>query len=211
MSETNEPIVSGISEERDVINGLRVDTRAVAQVPVPWKDGEFYKSKDIDEVLLDDGQIVFQCNYHAERCNYWNVNVTSVKTHQRIHGGNARAKRAEQELNQVRAEAQAAQEQLEEQRRRKSEAVRKAHETRRAKKNGHAPDTDVEAIRTVSTDELRRQLRQVGENLTNIVRQVEQLSGHMITITDMLDELQLTDPEVAAKAAKYDALRGLIS
>lgn len=211
MSETSEPIVSGISDERDVIDGQRVDTRAVADVPIPWKDGESYKSKDIDEVLLADGRIVFQCNHNAERCNYWNASVTSVQTHQKIHSGNARAKRAEQELTEARAAAQAAQEELEKQRRRRSEAVKKAHLTRKAKKNGHALDADVSATRAVSIDELRQQLKQVGEDFTVIVRQVEQMAGHFITIVDMLDELEITDPALVEKAAKYDALRGLIS
>lgn len=211
MSETTEPVVSGTSEDRDVIDGQRVDTRAVADVPIPWKDGESYKSKDIDEVLLADGRIVFQCSHRHERCNYWNVNVTSVQTHQRIHSGDSRAKRAEQELAKTRDEARAAQEELEKQRRRRSEAVKRAHVTRKAKKNGHASDADVSATRAVSVDELRQQLKQVGEDFTIIVRQVEQMAGHFITIVDMLDELQVTDPELAEKAAKYDALRGLIS
>lgn len=211
MSETNEQVVSGISEERDVIDGQRVDTRAVAQVPIPWKNGESYKSKDIDEVLLADGRIVFQCSHRHERCNYWNVNVTSVQTHQRIHSGDSRAKRAEQELTEARAAAQAAQEKLDEQKRRRSAAVKKAHETRRAKKNGHAPDADVSATRAVSINELRQQLKQVGEDFTVIVRQVEQMASHFITIVDMLDELEITDPALVEKAAKYDALRGLIS
>lgn len=215
---TEQP-TSGISEDRDVINGVRVDTRTTAKVPIPWKDNEFFTSGNIDEVLLEDGQLVFQCNHRAERCNYWSVNPTSVKNHQRVHGGEARARRAEQELAEARAAAEAAQVALEEQRRRRSEAVKKAHETRRAKKNGQvtsddavegdhgeSPSADVDVIVRI-----RAALDRLGECIASIAREADSLSSELALVMVSLDNLKAVDPKIVEKARAYDALRQLMN
>lgn len=217
---TTEVPTSGVSDDRDVINGVRVDTRSTAKIPIPWKDNEFFESGNIDEVLLENGEVVYQCNHKIERCNYWNINGTSVKNHQRIHGGEARAKRAEQELAEARAAAEAAQAKLEEQQRRRSDAVKKAHETRRAKKNGQVtsgavvedahdePEIDVD---DVDVTQIRAGLDRLALGIANITQSAELLTRHLVAIMTDLDKLKAVDPRVLEKARRFDELRGFLT
>jgi len=90
-----------------VIDGHKVVERAQARMdetnaPNPMAVGKPVKT--VDEVLLDDGRVIYQCRHPKdEDCIYWRDRLKSVTAHQVIHGAKNRAARAERELNERRA------------------------------------------------------------------------------------------------------------
>lgn len=204
--------------DRDVINGSRVETRVKAKLAYRT-DGESYEQPDIDEVMLDNGDIWYQCAYRNGGCNQVFNNPRSVIGHIKIHAPRSQVRRLEQEKAELAAEADRLAVELAERKRRRSEGSKQGALNRAKKRdessNGHAPVTAADLMTatdlTINATDIKRLINVLAFDLSRIGADLASVCDQLQNLAVTVDELTLVDPEVAAKAAKYDALKGLMS
>lgn len=177
------------------VDGVKVVTRNKATIAVGFHDsGTTGTAQDVDEVLLEDGRVVFQCVARTGGCGKTWDSPRSVTAHLRSHQGVVAQKRVQQELQEVTAENERLKKQARENDRRRLK--------RDATEKPAAPVLD-------ETTRLKRDnlLRHIDDGMSMI----EQGRGMVRDGVDGLARLAVpVDPEIAAKAAKYDQMRGLL-
>jgi len=191
-------------KDLSVIDGVKVIERSQATMdetnaPNPMAVGKPVKT--VDEVLLEDGRVVFQCRHpRDEDCAYWRDRLKSVTAHQVVHGPKNRAIRAERELAESRTRA-------EQERRNRSNGQRRRLDRgedrvrRRISTPLPVPTEITQAAANGNTD-LERAAKAViiaYNAMTEAQRELERVFiGYMrLSATGV-------DSEVAAKAEKWD-------
>lgn len=169
--------------------------------------------RDVDEVLLANGDIVYQCVSRAGGCGATWPNPRSVLSHLKTHQGVYAARRAQQELADYRAQVEADAAAGKEKR---SAVARKAVAVREARKaaksvptSGTEPfsrpssntEKDVQMARVAAMDEMDR-----GWDLIDEGRKAVEAGA--MTLAQLS---RPTDPELVEKAAKWDNMRKMLS
>lgn len=181
------------------VDGVAVAERTKANITVGSLEDPLTSgiSKDIDEVLLVDGRILYQCVARNGGCGKTWETARSVSAHMRAHSGKDALKRTRQELADVQAE-------LDRTKTNRSNAAKKAAATRNAPKTGR-PDASVldekTAARRVSL------MRMVDDGLDLISKGRDLVEEGAAGLAGLAIPL---DKEVVEKAAAYDEMRRLL-
>jgi hypothetical protein len=221
MTEAATPVT-----DKDIIDGCKVVHREMAKVYTPlskYEDG-LSPTYGVDKCVLDDGRVVHQCVHpDPPTCTYWHLEGVSVRSHLRVH---TNAKK-EQETAAIIAERDALRSK-EAQRKQnhklgalKAAAVRRANAAAAAA-NSNSNGTENGNGATVVTVKDQQQkidnvqtslegaaegLDRIGTVLDNIRKTVENAVG---ALEDLSNAGPVVDPVLADKAARWDALQGLI-
>jgi hypothetical protein len=172
------PATRLVGTERDVIDGHQVTDRVSAKGRNPVGGGEMPVS-GVDEVMLDDGRVVYQC-VRSEFCFDAFAAVASAVSHLRTHGRPQAAARKDRAL--------AAEERSREQ---KSQAGIRAHEVRRMR----------QAL--LLRDESRAEwLLGLADELEQAIPILRELTRVKVDVPEPVTEEELA--ELRAKAAKWD-------
>lgn len=189
-------------------DGREVVTRTPAKLSVPLRD-EPVPIGTIDEVLLVDGSVVFQCVHPGlvdnEPCTYVSDNGVSVRAHQKIHGKVAQMRRAQRELETVRTE-------LEQRIQRRSEGAKRAAQTRLTQRANGRTDKHVSSPTDASPTDataVDHALAQLEKMICSLADQLPAITLEIGVIRAAVRELPNVDPSVLAKAQQFDALRGM--
>lgn len=211
----------------------QVMARQLARLPVPHaqtEDGLVW-TRGIHQVLLDNGKTIFQC-YHLNEpaCTYIHENGVSVRTHLRTHSDRMMAQRHAARIQLLASENERLANAAAEKAARYSRGAKQGWETRRAKaetNSGTEDNTqgeDMTEQTPVSMDELRKRLNEFGGNIEALFEGLGRLSVMVGNVTvglkefmEEIDKLadsefenETPDPEILAKAEKWDAIRGLL-
>lgn len=177
---------------------------AVVQVP-----GGTVKTDSILEVLLEDERTVFICRHRNTdgTCTYNADNAKSVASHQKSHSDRVMAKRAREEADKAIAELAASKE-------RKVQGGIKAAATRAAnaakEMSVPKPTADVSAIDNGLTAALDT-IEAVAEQLEVGIKDLDKAVLNLRTdIARLKNTTAAPDPKLVEKAAKYDALKGIL-
>jgi len=164
--------------ERDVIDGHQVTDRVPAKGRNPI-GGKPMPVGGVDEVMLDDGRVVYQC-IRSEFCFDAFAAVASAVSHLRTHGRPQAAARKDKALAaEERSRAQ------------KSQAGTRAHEVRRMR----------QAL--LLGDESRAEwLLTLADELEQAIPILRELTRVKVDVPDLVTEEELA--ELRAKAAKWD-------
>lgn len=219
---------SATTVNKDIIDGSAVISRETARIFTPlskYPDG-LSPTYGVDMCVLDDARVVYQCvQPDAPTCEYWHENGVSVRSHLRSH----KVEGEKQEKRELQARI-AEFEQREAQRKEnfRNGALRgaqKRRENRAARENGTYIDqstSDNENGQTTMTDKQRKQkidnaqtsLEGVAEGLGKVRTVIDNMTKTLNNVVDTLEELHSSapavDPVLADKAARWDALQGLI-
>ena len=176
--------------------------------------------KTVDQVLLADERIIYQCTHHADPdCTFSADKIRSVTAHQRTHGGKATANRASKELAVVQARADALETELTLRKQRQSLGGKKAAVTR-ASRRGNAHAMAPSEIGGRGSPE--RSASTVGD--IDLATQAQRVIAAFNAMQDGIDEFQkvfigymraaqsastppVIDPQILAKAQQYDAMK----
>jgi hypothetical protein len=203
-------------------DGRKVIERTTAKLKIPSYD-EPMPCTTIDEVLLDDGAVVFQC-VHPDPipgtdgpCMYVSANGTGVRAHQKVHGKMAQARWATAEATRNAERAAQAEAELAESRRRKSESGKKAAETRKAKRvNGSETpslangELDFAALdRTISQLTVTTQV--IIDDLTGTVESLADVLESIKEVREHVKKLPVAGADLVEKAKAYDVIAGALN
>lgn len=201
------------------INGVAVIAREKATMPVPNDPTRSAAIDTVDQVLLADATVIFQCVHKNDPdCAYTAQAVRSVTAHQRSHGDRIIAK-------QALARATAAETELAERIRRRSEGTKKGNETKAALKAGGGTTrvpaevggrggpkaNGNEASSAIGDKELAKMAQNVI-TAWNALREAEDalqnvLIGYMRAAQTATENPPVIDPQIVAKAKAYDDLK----
>lgn len=178
------------ADTRDVIRGCRVESREPATASSPLDKDRKMKVNGIDEVLLSDGSIVYQC-VRSKFCFKVFDTVTQATPHLRTHGRPQAAARRDKEIEQERAK-----------REQRSAAGQASQDTRRQR------------VALLVGDQTRADwLNELVDTLEEALPVLRLLAK--ITVDVPEPEAPLISPEeladLRAKAAKWDTFRELAS
>lgn len=208
---------------RDVIDGsqvIEVQAWNCASPPGSVADLNGKKFTPVDQVsecLLADGRVVYRCNSKNDptrQCPYWNVNPVSVRSHLRTHSDRMLVKRAAQRENELQAQLDEIAEKEAAEFKRRSDG-RKAANVRRREQSADAASVSV--LEPVTRAHVATQKMLITNKLDQLLAVLLELGGMLMTVHSELravaedvDKLADSDPDLQAKADKYDQLRGLI-
>lgn len=190
-------------------DGRKIIERTPAKLKVPSYE-EPVAHATIDEILLDDGTVVFQCVHPDpipgtdKPCDYISDLGVGVRAHQKAHGKVAYARHAQIIADEAVRRAEQVEAELNERKRRKSEGAKKGHEAR--KRNGSVPVTNDPQVGELAT--LHNALEALDRTHNLMSSLIGPMSEDIQTIRKILSGLTIgVDPEIIDKAAKFDALR----
>lgn len=171
---------------RDLINGKKVESRTTATAPSLLDKNKKTLVNGVDEVLLADGSIVYQC-VRSRHCFRDFETVKSATSHLRSHGRPQAAARRDAEIDRE-----------QQQREQQSAAGKRGHELRR------------ERAALLIADESRiAWLLGLADELEKAVPMLRELAKLKAPCEPTISNEELA--ELAAKASKYDAMRGLLA
>lgn len=188
-----------VAPSRDVINGRKVVTTQTAHLRNPHGT---WPVPEVLELLLDDGSTAFLCNSARDAsCTAWSYNGNAVRSHLRSHSERMINKRLAVQLSRELSHLQA-------------ELNRRDRELQSTNNGVRPPRLDdpdqLAAMRRAGVEGTMEQIAEIFGQLVvlaaNASRQFEVLSK---TLAEFIETTQV-DPEVAAKAAKFDQLKGLM-
>lgn len=224
---TTAPMPKFIPDNKNQVAGVKVLQRQIARLYVPFANTEdgLVETRGVHHLLLEDGREIYQC-FHLNEvdCDYVNENGISVRSHLRTHSDRMMAKRlaiTNQGLENQNAQLLREQE---EQRKRYSQGAIKGWEKRRAKANGTpTDDTPTNPEDGLTIPQVRVELNNLAATAEQFARSIGQVGIIMKNMADswtnfqeQIDTLaaaeviQSTDPELAAKAESWDAMRALL-
>lgn len=210
------------------VNGFKVVERQPARVAVDDPAVGHLQGavagaaiRTVDEVLLENEQVIFQCVHPAAPdCDYTGASPRSVTAHQRSHGGKAVASKAAREVAAAQAEAEAAKAELAARIQRRSDGSKKGAQTRMATK-AHAPQEiggrsgEHGPGRTIVGDtDLARAAQRVITAFNAMQTCADEfqkvLIGYM-RMAQTASEAPAIDPQILAKAQQYDVLKAAMN
>lgn len=71
--------------DRNIVDSHHVIERTLARLPSSDTHAPNSYVRTVHEILLDDGSVMYQCNYPDTECNYARLGLRSVMSHQRAH------------------------------------------------------------------------------------------------------------------------------
>lgn len=195
-------------------DGRKIAARAKAMINGP-SDGKPYPARTVDELLLEDGSVVFQCVFPLPDgeppCDYLADNAHSVTAHSRKHGGKILAKRLAAKAAEAEERLAVVQAQLDQRKHAASERAVKAAKTRNEKRAQNVTQSKL----TPSTQQ-GHVLKSIDEMFTRIREELDKMSASMIPLAQELARLQQevnklpsADPDIITKAAEFDRLRNI--
>lgn len=171
---------------REVIRGQAVESRTPATAPSLLDKAKKVTVGGVDEVLLADGSIVYQC-VRSRHCFREFDSVAQTTSHLRTHGRPQAAARRDAEIDRE-----------QQQREQQSAAGKRGHELRR------------ERAALLIADESRiAWLLEFADELEKAVPMLRELAKLKAPCEPTISNEELA--ELAAKASKYDAMRGLLA
>lgn len=184
----------------DVINGVKVITRAPAEMWHTVKKADVILST-VNAVLLENDTTVYECNHeNGPDCDYTADVPRSVLAHQRAHGAQMLLKRAQQELEERKTAA--------------SERAKRAAATRAKNKTAGASDvTVVPEVESAMDESIGVSLDAIEAVAESLEKNIADLDAAVLQLRIDIKRIKLqksVDPEIAAKAEKYDALKGIL-
>lgn len=179
-----------VATDRERVEGLRVIERQRATQRVPLRPDEDVPLTHVDELLLEDGQVVYQC-VAVSSCFATYEKKLSARAHLTKHSTKKEAERLRRS-----AEAAAAA---------KSDAAQRAAVTRQANRDARrraaeSGDT-AEKLAAELTDAVD-ELSATFADFTTLVLRLRQLRDRVNSLSTG------ADPELLEKARRYDAIRG---
>jgi hypothetical protein len=200
-----------VGTDRDLINGSRVVERTKAKLPNPVRGGELFAQPDIDEVLLENGEVWYQCASRNGSCNAAYARPRSVMSHLKAHSPRAVNRRLNEELEAERARAAELDAELTRRRESLSNRAKKAAQTRQEnRRNGHAVTHGGDSEVTIEFTEVARSLASAATQLEAGIGTLNLALSHLQQAITQLPQLPVADPALIEAARKYEALRGLI-
>lgn len=197
----SENVAEGVKE----INDVKVIAREPAKLWNVVKQDNVVLST-VNMVLLENEAIVFECNHpNGAGCDYVRDNVRSVLAHQRAHSAQILLKKAEQELA--------------ERRRRQVDGAKKGAATRAANKaaatNGATPVAEsIDVSESVTDESIAVTLDAVEDVAKSLEKAIADLDAAVLQLRIDIQRLKLQgakpNKELQEKAAKYDALKGIL-
>lgn len=184
----------------DTLNGLKVITRTPAELWNTVKQADVILTT-VNAVLLEDESTLFECAHpNGAGCDYTSENVRSVLAHQRAHGAQMLLKKAQQELEERKA--------------RQVEGGKKAAQTRAANKaNGKSDVTVVPEAENATDASIGVSLDAIEAVAETLEKSIADLDAAVLQLRIDIKRVKLqktVDPELLAKAEKYDALKGIL-
>lgn len=168
------------ADPRPFVDGKKVMERVRAKDNPPGAGGRFVEINGVDEVLLEDGTVVYQCTRSPERCSQVFDNVKSCVSHLRAHGTPSESARRDALHVQRSAAGQAAQATMRERR-----------------------------VRLIGDESRAAFLNEFADQLAEAIPMLRQLARMTVECpAPPISEAELA--ELRAKAAKFDNLRGLL-
>lgn len=171
---------------RDLINGKKVESRTTATAPSLLDKNKKTLVSGVDEVLLADGSIVYQC-VRSRHCFKAFDSVGQATPHLRTHGRPQAAARRDAEID--RENEKLAQ---------RSAAGQKAQQVRAARLTRIVNDEE----RAKWLEETAAQLAEIGATLNLLARARVEATEPEIGPEELA--------ELREKAAKWDQLKGLV-
>lgn len=198
------------------INDVMVIAREKATMPVPNDPTRVAMIDTVDQVLLADENIVYQCVHKNDLdCTYTAQSVRSVTAHQRSHGDRIIAR-------QALARAAAAETELAERIQRRSNGSRKGAETRKhatvavpTEAGGRGGKIDNATSSAIGNKELAKMaqnvitawnaLREAEDNFQNV------MIGYMRAAQVATDVKETTiDPKILTAAKNWNDLQSML-
>jgi len=208
------------------VDGVRVEARTPAKFKaggIAAKDGRTeFEADGIDEIMLADGRVLYQCVTRPNGCGRTFPNAVAVRSHLKVHSGKAM-------LARTLAQAADLETQL-------AEAQREIKSLARMKENRDikimALQADLRQLRTdyetriaqlsqgiggwgqpsqhaaPTSEEHAEMLRGYGTRASAIVDELGKLLNE---VGGMLANTAPPDPEIIEKAARYDQFKNLLT
>lgn len=197
-------------------DGRKVIARTPALLPVPNQPDR--PCTTIDEVLLEDETVVFQCVHPnpipgtTGKCDRLADNPISIRSHQKLHGKVAQARHATREAQKAETARQLLEQELADRRKRQVEGGKKAAETRKKNQNGSAPKTTPVAAANQLANGIQATLNLLTVQVERIATDLGGIIDDLRDVRRQVNELPAADPDVVRKAQRFDeiqaALRG---
>lgn len=206
--------------ERDRIAGSVVKARSPWKMTLPNDPTRTAEVAEVDECLLENGDIVYQCNGrnvkpHAT-CYYWSANPVSVRSHLRSHSDRVLAKNAIAQASEAEAKLAELQARLNASHERRSNGSKRGWAARKTSgRDGvlGAPKVhdavQLKGMRTAGTEGL---IETIQDGLDEIEQSAKRARLLLTQVVDDINALQAAakvDPAIEAKAKKWDALEEL--
>jgi hypothetical protein len=164
---------------RDLVDGVKVTDRTPAKLATPMTNGEAREFAGVDEIMLEDGRVLYQC-VRSAFCAKTFETPLSARAHLTAHGTVRRAAK-EDRARRLADDSRAA----------KSMASQIGHEVRRAR------------VALLIGDESRAEwLNELAAQLEAAVPMLRELARHKVEVPTLVSEEELA--ELRAKAAKWD-------
>lgn len=195
-------------------DGRTVVQRVKAKLQVPFQDHPVENST-VDELLLDDGNVVFQCAHPdpipgaTEPCSYLSDNGVSVRAHQKSHGRTAHARFFQEQATKALIEAEKTAAELKARKQRQVEGGKKAAETRKTRQNG-SHSTNVEQAKQLSRD-LQSDINLLAVEVNRVARDLTVISDGLRELQSKLKNTPLVDAETLEKAQRFDVIQASLS
>jgi hypothetical protein len=178
----------------------------------------------VEQLLLEDGTVLFHCIHkNAKDCEYVNVVLGGVTSHQRTHSDRMEAKRAQEKAAELAEQLAEIERQKAAKKANYSAGAKKGAETKAAKRvqvpvevggagRRNAEGTPSKSV--VGDPELARKAQQViiAYNALQTAHDEFQnvFLGYMRAAQNVSETVAI-DPEILEKAKKYDALKGMLA
>lgn len=165
---------------RDLVDGVKVTDRTTAKLATPLTNGEAREVAGVDEIMLEDGRVLYQCVRSAFCAKTYDTPL-SARAHLTAHGTVRRAAKADK-ARRIAEDSRAV----------KSMASQIGHEVRRQR------------VALLVGDETRAAwLTELASQMEAAAPMLRELARHKIEVPTLIGEDELA--ELRAKAAKWDA------
>lgn len=192
-------------KKNDIIDGQAVEERQAAMWQTPIMPNPL-PCKTVDECLLTDGRVVYQCTMQDGVCDtaFWGLSVRSVVAHQAGH-----TKRERKAARQV-AEELAARKASGSARAKKAAATRNANRAARTAESKLNPNTQIIATAaTMTADEIASGLQSEATKLRGIAAQLDYISRRIPS--ESMNAATLSELDRLREIEKnYEAVKGLL-
>jgi hypothetical protein len=170
---------------RDLVDGVKVTDRTPAKLPTPLTNGKLRVVAGVDEIMLEDGRVLYQC-VRSAFCAKTFETPLSARAHLTAHGGVRRAAREDKARRAAGTDRAA-----------KSMAGQIGAETRRQR------------VALLIGDETRAAwLVELADQLEAAVPLLRELARHKVEApAPPVDEAELA--ELRTKAARWDTFKAM--
>jgi hypothetical protein len=204
------------------VDGVRVEARTPAKFKaggIAAKDGRTeFEADGIDEIMLADGRVLYQCVTRPNGCGRTFPNAVAVRSHLKVHSGKAMLARTLAQATELETQLAEAQREIKSLARMKENRdikimalqadlrqLRADYETRIAELE---QGTDEQPKQPMTDEEHAKMLSAYGSRAAAFYEELRKL------LTDFggtLASMAPPDPEIIEKAARYDQFKNLLT